>query len=223
MNRIVIIVVLFAFGALGVQLAFNGSSSSTEDAAASATYLGSEEKAAATESDLPFRMPNIEPISLIDQAYAIIPHRRSKFDPTNPSILPSHREYLQQVFALIDQAVLWRVSGLQALARQDPNLFEWINAADRLIEGLDRIQPPREARRYHALIRETLILTRNFFDNQLKNYNPLILENLASDPILVRASQAARTAYRELQRICPARNTQAEAVFYDSHHALDTL
>ena len=229
MNKIVLVVVLLTFAALGIQITAGmmaTDSPSIPLQAGSPTDRTAERLGIApvtAESAIGFQEPELSETSFVDQAYAAIPHRRTEFDPTNPSILPSHREYLHQVMALIDQAVLWRVSGLQAVHQNSPNRERWAQAGARLIQSLERLQPPPEARRYQAYVLDAFDAYRHYFQVRAFETDAIDLRNLNDDPVMIRASNAARAAYHELKSIYPNRDAAAEASFYDAHHALDPL
>ena len=232
MNRMVLIVFALTLVGVGIQFGVGVLNEKTPatDASFEDTSIAGDSTVAASPEAMPrgpqpslFHDPEISNETFVDRAYAAIPHRRIRFDPTNPSLLPSHREYLHQVSALIDQAILWRVSGMQALVRQAPERDRWPQAGARLIQGLERLQPPPEARRYHAFVLESFDALRHFFQLQAYEPDPAILADPSKDPVLVRASNAAREAYAELKRIYPNLDAAAESAFYDTHLALDPL
>ncbi|MCA9129558.1 MAG: hypothetical protein KDB22_20870 [Planctomycetales bacterium] len=214
MNRILILTVgLLIFG-VGIEFARSTGSQAQVEARV-------EPESGDQQADLPFEPPVITALSPIDRAYAAIGSRRTKFDPTNESILPSDREYLLQSAALVEQAVLWRVSAEQALKRNEKDRSNWVVAGQNLVKGFDLLSPPAHLRRYNALTQESIDRLRQYYQMYLWS-QPSVGEP-HNEQILRQASIATRSAYAELTHIYPSRNAQAEAAFYDMHHALDPL
>lgn len=176
-----------------------------------------------TQISLPFTVPVIEKWSKVDQAYAAIRKRRTRYDPTNATILPTHREYLTELTALLDQCILWRVSGMQAVAAKDPDLHRWVAGGQQLLDGVRGLRVPAGAESHHALIREAISELSAFFDAYATAPNLTSRKRLEANNHLRRASTAMRTAYAELLKLHRYADAYAQAAFYDSHMALDPL
>ncbi|MEM9410166.1 MAG: hypothetical protein AAGA30_03580 [Planctomycetota bacterium] len=171
---------------------------------------------------------NFEPIELsnlsrIDKAYRVIGKERKKFDPTNASIKPSHREYLTEVLALIDQAVLWRVSGMQSIARGTGERKKWLRGADNLLAGLRQLEPPRGWEKHQKMLQESLLAYRAFFHRCGGYQVKLKKSTLINDGDIRKASELARQAYNFAISKSKRIDRDTQAAIYHSHMALDPI
>jgi hypothetical protein len=217
MKQLVVCVVLFcAAGAIGLRLS---NPQLFDDYASSVCRLAGE-----MGISQPRPLPSLESLPVSKtltpaQAYVAIPHRRTQFDFRNANLSADDAEYLQRIFPLLDQCVVWRVVGqrrLQSGTTKEPTLAE----ADALLRFAESIDPPRSFRRYHALVVEALTAQRDFFAAARGRMS----HNAAkTDPQVQRASRALHAAYSEmLKQVGESSQRNAKAVF-DYHCAFDFI
>lgn len=168
-----------------------------------------------------FSHVEVSSLSRVDRAYRVIQKQRSLFDPTNASVKPSHREYLMESLALIDQAVLWRVSGMQAIAKGENNAEKWVRGADNLLASLRSLRAPKELERHQYLLQESVLAYQSFFRRW--NGQPVMISRqlVEGDTDLRKATHFARGAYDHLMTVNQRANPKAQADFYYAHMALD--
>jgi hypothetical protein len=152
------------------------------------------------------------------QAYRAIPHRRTQFEFQDADLSVDDTEYLKRIFPLLDQCVVWRVSGQKRLQRRQPN-GKTLAEADALLEFAESIDAPRSFRRYHKLLVEALSAERSYFETVRKTPSH---QAMTADSNVRRASQALQAAYSEMLRQVgnPPRNEKA---VFDYHCAFDFI
>ncbi len=178
---------------------------------------------AAQPISLHYMEPNISTLSAIDRAYAAIEMRRTRFDTSNPTVLPSHREYLTEVIALIEQGIYWRVSGMQALERGDFDSLQWARTGERLLQGFRGLRVPAGMEKHQSLVQQAISELTNFFSEYSPAQQTNKRQSLDQNDNLRRASAAMREAYGTLLSAHAYADLEVQGAFYDSHLALDPL
>ena len=162
----------------------------------------------------------------VDEAYAAIPHRRTAVLFTGSKIPKADQDYLQVVFATIDQAILLRVTTYQNYSRgrtADPLA---ISRMDRLLVFLRSVDPPPLLKTYHKRIEQAVSDQRAFFEDwrtQGSEFTYARGAGLGSHPKVASSSSALKEAYGILMQSYPAENEHNREAFFDYHCALDFL
>jgi hypothetical protein len=174
-----------------------------------------------SRSVIPFEEPNFDELAVVDKAYALLGIERVRFDPTNPSVLPSHREYLTQCMAIIDQAVVWRVSGCQAILNGTLSEGYWAEAGDNLVSSLGSLNVPKGLESHAEAISQCLLSYCNFFSRHADGGSEMLGQDWQSDRDLRVSSNAAREAYNILNVLHFRADAYTKTAFYNTHMALD--
>lgn len=170
---------------------------------------------------IPFCEPDFHELTIVDRAYALIGMKRVRFDPTNPSVPPSHREYLTQSLAVMDQAVVWRVSGFQAIVNDNYSHDDWSEAGDNLVTSLNSLEIPTGLEPHAQSIAECLLAYGRFFARHAEGGSKTLGQDWQSDRDLRIGSNAAREAYDILIKLQWRADAHVQNAFYNTHMALD--
>ena len=173
------------------------------------------------EPVIPFSEPDFFELTFVDRAYALIGIKRARFDPTNSSVQPSHREYVKQCLAVMDQAVVWRVSGLQAIANDNFSHADWNKAGDNLVASLNSLNVPPGLESHAQSITECLLAYGRFFARHAEGGSGLLGQDWQSDRDLRISSNAVRTAYQDLIKLHWQADAHVQTAYYNTHMALD--
>jgi hypothetical protein len=169
---------------------------------------------------IPFSDPDFSELYVVDRAYALVGIERIRFDPTNPSILPSHREYLSQCMAILDQAIVWRVSGFQAIAAGTFVEERWAKAGEHLLESLNRLPAPSGLESYVESLNGCLLGYSSFFSKQARAEGGRT-GDWQSNRDLIDSSNAIREAYGTLTKLHWRADAETLNAFYNTHMAMD--
>jgi hypothetical protein len=178
--------------------------------------------AAADRSSAAGVPPVTSPLS-VDEAYAQIPHRRTRLDPADPALEPAAAAQLRAVFARMDDGVRVRVHGLGACRTGQCATAGAVAA--RELRGLARAveadpAPTDELRAHAGEVAEALRLQAAAFEAAAQGEGAAGL--LRSAPVR-QASGKLRAAWRRLERGYPAVSKANHDAFFDHHCALDFL
>ena len=136
------------------------------------------------------------------------------------------QDYLQVAFAVIDQAVLLRVTTYQSFMRGKTADPLAISRMDRLITFFQSVDPPPRLKTYHKRIEQALADQRTFFNDwraQGSEFQYVHGTGLGSHPKVASSSSALKQAYGILIQIYPAEDSHNKEAFFDYHCALDFL
>jgi hypothetical protein len=163
----------------------------------------------------------------VEQAYAAIPHRRTRFR-FDASPLPLHeRRYLEAMFHLIDQGTRVRVVAWQDLFHRGTTAHDPVGKLSELVRQVDGIEPPARLVAYHRQLRTALVQQRGFFQQWLAagaGFTARSGAALAAHPGVQSSSAALRSAYGLLMReLASGLEAQERDAFFDYHCALDFL
>lgn len=170
---------------------------------------------------LPFSEPDFNELAVVDRAYALTGMKRVRFDPTNPSVLPSHREYVTQCLAVIDQAVVWRVSGFQAIVNGSLSQEPWAEAGDNLISSLNSLEKPDGLENHAQLLADSISAYSRFFERHADGGTAMLGNDWQSDRDLRISATAVREAYDILTKLHRQADAHAQTAYYNTHMALD--
>ena len=162
----------------------------------------------------------------VDEAYAAIPHRRTAIAFSGSNVPRADQDYLQVVFAAIDQAVLLRVATYQSFSRGQTADALPISRMDRLIRFLQSIDPPPHLKAYHKKIEQAVSDQRAFFDDWRSHGSDFPYAQSASlgtHPKVASSSSALKEAYGILMQRYPGESPHNKEAFFDYHCALDFL
>ena len=176
---------------------------------------------APAQPSIPFRQPDLSELEFVDRAYAVVGIERLRFDPTNPSVTPSHREYLTQCMAILDQAIVWRASGFQALSNGTFTNESWTDAGDNLVESLASLAVPKGLESYAQSLTECLMAYNRFFSQREADGELFDQEDWQDDHDLRASSSAIREAYESLTKFHWRADAYTMNAFYNTHMALD--
>ena len=159
----------------------------------------------------------------VEEAYAAIPHRRTAFHPKAPGIPDANARYLQQVFALMDQGVRARVSGLGDCWQrcQDGEL-----AAAQLASvaaAVGALEAPPELIDHRSGVVQALESQGAFFLARAASGEPMKAAGLPSYPEVTAASRHLRQAWQLLKTLHPEADRDTQDAFFDYHCALDFI
>jgi hypothetical protein len=181
----------------------------------------SDQSLISAKPSIPFCEPVFDELALVDRAYGLIGMKRVRFDPTNPSVLPSHREYLTQCLALIDQAVVWRVSGFQAIMSNSLSQGDWMVAGDNLVSSLNSLEIPNGLENHAQLLADCFLAYGRFFKRHADGGGGMLGRDWQSDHDLRISSTSIREAYDGLLKLQRQADAHAQTAFYNAHMALD--
>ena len=189
----------------------------------------------------------------VDEAYRSIPHRRTVFDETAAQMPDQEKNFLQEFFSLIDQAIVAKVE-----------IVSWINSNglkgrkegnyDEILKQLSSLETPDALKPARQSVIEAIKEQRQFLSRVSIGYSdieergiiprPAILNIvdigkrgikawadrndyhkpiLAQEPLVVGASHKLIKAYQILMQVYPRETAQNKQAFFDYLCALDFL
>lgn len=148
----------------------------------------------------------------VEGAYQAIPHRRTPFDAskaTASGIPEAEAAYLSSMFALIDRAIVLRITNSRALAT--PDTYRGTQAE------IQATTPPTRLERFHSLVASAIEKHRRYFQHAARN------EPGQQPPLISSSSADLHAAYAELINLYgsqPSLGSNRDA-FFDYLCALD--
>jgi hypothetical protein len=155
----------------------------------------------------------------IERAYRAIPHRRTVFDVSAARMSPAERDYLQQMFDLVDLGIVERVETLGWLRSRDgsgPSVEHY----DQVVSQLGVLSVPPRLASVHRLVSEAMVDQRAALAEWRQTALPA---NFAGHPLVVSSSGKLRQAYGELLALFPQENENNKAAFFDYLCAMDFI
>lgn len=170
------------------------------------------------------RIPRPTETLTVSAAYAEIPHRRTPFRPNEVEISDYETEYLQLAFATINQGIVQRVAAVQAFRNGDFQL-KYVDDYLEVAEFFRSIQAPDRLAAYHAAVAESMTEQIAFLQTWQSSGPAAFGGNVtfASEPAVLRASEALKKAHAELLRLYPNVSDVNRDAFFDHHCALDFI
>ena len=155
----------------------------------------------------------------VDEAYRKIPHRRTEYQQQNSTISEEEAAYLQQLFNVVDNAVVERVATLGSILGSE----EAADYEKNYLQILTMIQSrpvPLKARPAHRLIEEA-IREQSEFLAQWENQGSRQFER--SHPLVQSSHRKLYKAYQLLMAAYPGETQHNKQAFFDYLCALDFI
>lgn len=181
-------------------------------AATPAGYSSSEQQAPR------YSTPMVQSLT-VDEAYRKIPHRRTEYQQQGSTISEEEAAYLQQLFNVVDNAVVERVATLHAIL----GTGETADYEKNYLQILTMIQSrpvPMKARPAHRLIEEA-IREQSEFLAQWENKGSSQFES--SHPLVQSSHRKLYKAYQLLMAAYPGETQHNKQAFFDYLCALDFI
>jgi hypothetical protein len=155
----------------------------------------------------------------VEDAYRAIPHRRTVFDVGTARMSSEEREYLRQLFELVDLGIVERVGTLGWLKSKgghEPSPEGY----DRVVSQLKALSVPARLGSVHRLVSEAMVEQRAALAEWRKTAVPA---DLAGHPLVASSSGKLRRAYGELRALFPQEDGHNKAAFFDYLCAMDFI
>ncbi|MCA9265734.1 MAG: hypothetical protein KDA60_17855 [Planctomycetales bacterium] len=166
------------------------------------------------------------PLALtVDEAYAAIPHRQTRFNTSEAKMPAAEQEYLRIVFATLDQGVALRVSATQAYSNGDYDR-DYANNFVVLAQFVDDLSPPSGLGKYQREIVSALEREGNYFGDwqtQRSGFPSKGRPQLEQNKHVRAASRSLRNAYGILRSRYGSERRHNQEAMFDYHCALDFL
>ncbi len=158
----------------------------------------------------------------VEDAYAVIPHRRTVWNEDQTTVPAGEREYLKAMFQVLDQTVVARSAGIQNYSRGDFTSFDAEGELGQLSDYVSQIQAPSGLSNYNKQVLAALAGERQFFhdwkiDPDHFDYN----RQVNGHPGVNSSSTALRSAYQVLMSRYPQESQSNQDAFFDYHCAAD--
>lgn len=155
----------------------------------------------------------------VEEAYRAIPHRRTVFDPEAAKMSQEERAYLQQLFELVDLAVVERVEALGWLTARRART-RGADDYDAILNRLGALAVPPRLVTVRRLVVEAIQEQRAGLEEWRTAGVPA---NLGGHPLVASSSTKLRQAYAELMGLFPQEGPNNKAAFFDYLCALDFI
>jgi hypothetical protein len=155
----------------------------------------------------------------VEDAYRAIPHRRTVFDVGTARMSSEEREYLRQLFELVDLGIVERVGTLGWLKSKgghEPSPEGY----DRVVSQLKALSVPARLGSVHRLVSEAMVEQRAALAEWRKTAVPA---DLAGHPLVASSRGKLRRAYGELLALFPQEDGHNKAAFFDYLCAMDFI
>jgi hypothetical protein len=158
----------------------------------------------------------------VDDAYAVIPHRRTVWSDDQTTVPAGEREYLKAMFQVLDQTVVARSAGIQNYSRGNFTSFDAEGELEQLSDYVRQAQVPPGLADYDRQVLAALAGEQQFFhdwtsDPDHFNYTTQV----NSHPGVNSSSAALRAAYQVLMSRYPQESQANQDAFFDYHCAAD--
>jgi hypothetical protein len=164
-------------------------------------------------------VPTTDRSAAVERAYRAIPHRRTVFNADAATMSADERDYLQQLFALVDLGIVERVETLGWLRSRDGS-GPSVESYDQVVSRLGALTVPARLASVHRLVSEAMVEQRGALAEWRKTTVPA---NLPAHPLVVSSSGKLRQAYGELLALFPRENEHNKAAFFDYLCAMDFI
>lgn len=150
----------------------------------------------------------------VDEAYAAIPHKKTRFDAAAATMGMAERQLLDIFFGLTDLAVAERVSAMIAI--RDGKAYS--GNYDAILARLAALDVPEKLKRAHDLVTQAV--------REQRQYLGLMAAGEAFSrgaPLVHSSHQKLVAAYSELMRLYPQEGAHNRTAFFDHLCALDFI
>ncbi|MFQ5960640.1 MAG: hypothetical protein ACE5MG_04530 [Candidatus Methylomirabilales bacterium] len=155
----------------------------------------------------------------VEEAYRAIPHRRTVFDLDAAKMSREEQAYLQELFSIVDLAIVERVEMLMWLWSRGER-GELAQDYDDILSQLSDLTIPPQLQNVHQLVVEAIEEQRAALQEWQGTGVPA---NLPRHPLVTSSSRKLRRAYGELLRLFPREGRHNKAAFFDYLCALDFI
>ena len=145
----------------------------------------------------------------IEEAYRLIPHQQTVFQPTSARMAAPERAYLTSFFSAIDQAIVAKVSSRRNTTVAQAYAPVWKAWAE--------LKPPAALKSVQDKVRAAIEDQQAFLLEIEKHQSSWNM----SHPKVRSSSGNLQGAYSDLMRIYPAENATNKQAFFDYLCALD--
>jgi len=147
----------------------------------------------------------------VEEAYRLIPHQRTVFQPGSARMEPRDRAYLVTFFSAIDQAIVAKVSARRGATVAQAFAPVWRAWAE--------LSPPASLKATQERVKSAIADQQAYLLEIERGQSSWNLGHAK-----VRSSSAnLQTAYGDLMRLYPGENATNKQAFYDYLCALDFL
>ena len=147
----------------------------------------------------------------VEEAYRLIPHQQTIFQPASARMPASERAYLAAFFSAIDQAIVAKVS-----ARRDTTVAQ---AYAPVWKAWEKLNPPASLKAIQDKVKASIIDQQAFLleiEKKQSSWN-------MSHPKVRSSSANLQGAYGDLMRLYPSENATNKQAFFDYLCALDFI
>ena len=156
----------------------------------------------------------------VEEAYRLIPHKRTIFDYNTALMSESEKFYLSEIFRITDLATVERVNMLIWL-RSGGQKGRVSSNYDNILMQLEYLEPSQKLLGFHNIIIQSIMEQRkalNVWKSGSFSYS-----NLRFDPLVKSSSAKLKKAYSILMREFPKENKHNKQAFFDHLCALDFI
>ncbi|HZN58772.1 MAG TPA: hypothetical protein VFD71_11905 [Planctomycetota bacterium] len=160
----------------------------------------------------------------VEQAYASVPHRHTRFDPDSTSMTKEESSYLQSMFDLIDQAIVLRVATQGDYRHGATDETKHLAAMEEAQSYLQRLRAPPALEAFHEFVRRALEEQSAYFrewHEQGANFRFGAPGAVGLHPKVQSSSQALHQAYNALLNLYPGAAYRTQQAFFDGLCTLD--
>jgi hypothetical protein len=147
----------------------------------------------------------------VEEAYRLVPHRQTVFQPAAARMPVSERAYLVAFFDAIDQAIVAKVSARRGATVAQAYAPVW--------EAWERLNPPASLRATQDKVKSAIVDQQAFLleiEKRQSGWN-------MSHPKVRSSSAALQAAYGDLMRTYPGEDAINKQAFFDYLCALDFI
>lgn len=151
------------------------------------------------------------------EAYGMIPHKRTQFDSNSASMTFEDKQYLTEIFRVVDIAMVERVESIHALTKNT----EVPKNYNLILTALNQLDPPKKLNKFHHKIIISVKAQRTY----LKQWNDSGQQRYfdGKDKLVQKAHRSLIQAYRILMKMYPEENKTNKTAFFDHLCALDFI
>lgn len=160
----------------------------------------------------------------IEQAYQAIPHRQTPYREAYSPLPQAHKEYLQSLFELTDEAMRLRVVILQNFQNKHfVSMKKYRPVYISILQKIESLNPPPSLRSAHNLI---IAAVRNhllFFEEWAQSNKPHLFPHYNRHHLVLDSHRKLIQSYNILLRKYPQESQSNKQAFFDHLCALDFI
>jgi len=155
----------------------------------------------------------------VEEAYRAIPHNRTIFDLDAAKMSNEERDYVYQLFELVDLAIVERVGELLYISSRGSK-GKHSKDYDRILTKMSVLNIPLRLEVVHQLVVDAIKEQRAALRQWQRKGLP---KNFGHDQLVQSSSQKLRQAYSQLLQLFPKEGHHNKAAFFDYLCALDFI